>query len=399
MKSRSVFLLFFIIGLFLFQITVTYGQVQFEIDSVKKLIRTESDAKVVVDNYNIISDLFTQSDGDSAIYYAQKALDLSKKIQYKWGEAEAYFILSFYHDRSGETEKAIEKLEKATSLFTELGDSSYLIGCYNNLGVFYSYGTDQKKSLEYFIKALNLAKALNESFALSEAYSNIGTYYEYLREYSNALRYYETALQLDIENNNQDNIALSYLYLGNINLKLQRFDTALFNLKKAQEFVSQVKDLYRQAELCINFASYYVETNNPDSVNICLESTQLLNDSLNYQTLEADILFIKGELFLMLKKYAESIRIYDKVETLYEEMQIKDSYYDLYQSKAKAYAGLQLFDKAYELLEKAYKTDELLQPGELAIALGEFEHTETVKEEQARLKLEQELETQKQENE
>ena len=290
MDKKLSFYILFCISFLIVNTGFSIGKNQNEIDSLVRLNQTETNPEKLIDNYNEIANLFSNDNIDSAYFFVNKALDESKKIGYVKGQAEAYYLLSYFNDRTGKLEDAIDDMQNAITFYTELGDSSYLVGCYNNLGVLYSYGTDQKTSLEYFIIAMNLAEAVNETFALSEVYANIGSFYEFLKEYGSALKYYNKALEVDLKSNNQHNIALSYITVGSINIKLQRYDIARDSLFKAQNLISQVKDNYRLTELYINLADYFIETNQLDSASNQILLARETNKKDNYDRLNADIL-------------------------------------------------------------------------------------------------------------
>jgi signal transduction histidine kinase len=371
------------------------GQNRYEIDSLEALNISETNPEKLIDNYNDIANLFSNNNIDSAYFYATKALVECRKTGYVKGQAEAYYLLSYFNDRTGKLEEAIEDLQKSITFYTELNDSTHLVGCYNNLGVLYSYGTDQKTSLEYFIKAMNIAEAAQKTFALSEVYTNIGSFYEFLKEYGSALKYYSKALEVDLKSNNQHNIALSYITVGSINIKLQRFDTARDSLLKAQKLISQVKDNYRQTELYINLADYYLETNQLDPAYNHILLARETNKKENYDRLNADILALEGDLLFKQKKYRECLTMYDKSIDLYIQQKTLDGLYDIYINKSKACSELGKHDKAYEILQQAQKLNEDFKPNEIAKVLGEFEHAEALKEEKTRLRLEQEIQIQK----
>jgi signal transduction histidine kinase len=399
MDKKMVFLIFLQASFALINSGLVIGQNRHEVDSIKAINIVETKKENIVDNLNNLADLYSDSNIDSAHFFANKALETSLQIGYKYGEAEAYFLLSYFHDRDGKLNKAIEYQEKAIKIYTELGDSSYLVGCYNNLGVLYSYGTDQKTSLEYFIKAMNLAENLHETFALSEAYSNIGSFYEYLKEYGSALKYYNKALEVDLKMNNLHNIALSYITVGSINIKLQRFENARDSLKKAEKLIKQVKDNYRKTELFINLADYYIETNQFDSAYNHILLAKKINRNNNYDRLNADILSLEGDLLFKQKKYRECLPLYDKAIEIYNKLQVHDNLYDIYINKSTACSQLGKHDKAYEILQLAQKLNDDFKPNEIARILGDFEHSETLKEEKAKLRLEQEIQFQKNKNE
>jgi len=399
MDKKQVYLISLSISFLMIISGYTFGQNRNKIDSITALIKTENNTEKLADNYNNLANLYSHNDIDSAYLFVKKALELSKKAGYKNGEAEAYYLFSYFDDRKGNIEKAIENLQKAIDIYTELGDSSYLAGCYNNLGVFYSYSTDQKTSLEYFIKAMNLAEEINETFALSEAYSNIASNYEFLKEYVSALKYYNKALEVDLEANNQHNIAFSYISVGSINLKLQRYESAHDSLLKAKEMISLVDDYYRKTELYINLADYFIETGQIDSAISHIMIAKDLNSREKYSRLNADILTREGDLLFKQKKYSESIDYYDIAISQYLNQKVHDALYDIYTNKSIALSELGKHEKAYEILKQAQKLNEDFKPQEIAKTLGEFEHAEELKEEKAKMLLEQEILNQKSKNE
>lgn len=398
MKKKLLFT-FFLSYYILFSATIVFSQNRQEIDSLNALIQVETDKEKRVDHVNNLADIYSYGDVDSAYYFANKALETAIQIDYKNGQAESHYLLSYFDDRTGKSEEAISNLEKAIEIYIELGDSSYLAGCYNNLGVFSSYGTDQKRSLEYFIKAMNIGEKLNQTFALSEAYNNIGWYYEYLEEYGSALKYYNKALEIDLKVNNFHNLALSYIMVGNVNLKLQRFDNARDSLIKAQQYITKVKDNHRQIELYINLADYYIETEQFNEAQNHIRLAKEINRKHDYEKLGADILTTEGDLNFKQNNFKECIQFYDKAIEIYTEQKVHDNLYDIYINEAMAYSELRKYEKAYAVLQQAQNLKKEFEPNEIAKLLGDFEEEEALKEEREKLFLEQEIQNQKNKNE
>lgn len=365
-------------------------------DSLKAVISFESNNEKQVDNYNSIADSFSLDQTDSALFYAKKGLKLAEQINYKTGQADSHFQLSYYYNRDGDVKQAITHMEKACDLYASSGDSSYLTGCYNNLGVYYSYGNEQKKSLEYFIKAFSLAGKLNEKYSLSESYYNIGTFYEYINENRLALQYYQKALEIDTFQNNNEDISWSYLNLGNINMKLHRFDDAFENLVKARETYTEVKDRYINIQLNINFAYYFLAKNETDSAEIYIDKAKEDYRKHKFERLKAEIISVEADLLLARKQYVQSLKLYDEAIRIYEQQNITDGLYDIYDSKAKAYEKTGRLDKAYLALQKANQINDEAKPNEIAKILGEFEQKEATEETLKNYRLKQEILAQKQ---
>jgi len=186
LNRKSIIWYFTLLAAFVINVTKASAANQ-KIDSLLNVNAGLSESEELVDNLNKISALFESDNNmDSALNYAQKALTLSKKINYLNGKAKALFMVSFCYNESGEWENAIDNLEQAVIIFRNSNDTTSIIGSLLNTGVLYSYGSDLVKGLNYIIEAYNMAEEHPEKFGLSEAYTNIGWYYEYLHEFRSA---------------------------------------------------------------------------------------------------------------------------------------------------------------------------------------------------------------------
>ncbi len=368
------------------------------IDSLKKVNSTEQDPKKIADNYAIIASKFPLNNVDSAQFYANAALELSTKIQYKKGQAEAHFLISYNYDLVGDYTASIKHMKQAIQLFIAVGDSSYLSGCYNNLGALYSYGSEQKKSLEYFIKSIQIGEELRDSFALGQSYSNVAGFYEDLKEYSSALKYFKKGLEVDLHYNYPEDVAISQLDVGYINTKLLRYDDALENLQKAQTLMNTIKEPFYQIILYQRLANYYKETRDLNQAESYILKAQKIGDSYDYPLLTAETLMIKGEILLKQEKFSKCIDVVDSAIAQNMTINSKSTLHELYKHKADAYFGLGKYSRAYEFLLSSEKEKKSLQSEKVAEVLSEFEKAEALKEERARLQLQQELENQKTEN-
>lgn len=397
MDKRLHFFLVFLCSI-LFNAYLAKSQNQHTIDSLKAINISETNQENIVENYISIADMFSYYKTDSTLLYLNSAIELSDQIRYKKGAAEARFRQAYYHDLRGNYTEAIKNLEQAIVLFMGIGDSSSLTGCYNNLGVLYSYGTNQQKSLNYFIKSINIGEEVQDSFSLAESYSNVAGYYQDLKEYGSALKYYNKSLEVDLRYNYPEDIAISYLDIGNIYTKLRRYDDALENLRKAQVLLPAIKDPYYKAVLFQCFANYYKETGDIETANSFVLKAKTSVNNFDSPMLKAELLTIKGELLLKQQKYTKSLGVLDSAIAMFNQLNSSYSLNELFKNKAEAYSKSGQHTQAYKYLQMANKEDEKSGINEIAEILSEFEKQEARKEERARLKLGQELEIQRDEN-
>ena len=392
------YILLNLIFVFFFGLFAVYGNETSQIDSLKTIVKTETNAEKIADIYIDLSDLYGYFNADSSLKYAEKALDLSQKSNYKYGEGTALFLISYVYDQSGEWLPAISNLEKAIDIFTESNDSVSLIACYLNLGVLYSYGKDQVQALKYIIEAKNICEETNQNYALSEAYSNIASYYQYLKEYRSSLVYYEKALAVDTVTHNILNQSLNHTSLSYNFLKLNRHDEALYHLTQAEKLLPQIKDKQREIEVMLGFIYYYLETGDLEKAKSYIDKITDNKNQNEFVKLAVEINYVEGRYFLKKKNYQKAISYYDEAIEQSNTLEKYDYLSDYYNEKGEAYAGLQQYQKAYEMISKAKAAFEMLKPDEIVEALGNFEADETSRAERKKIMLEQELATAKNES-
>lgn len=387
-------LLFFLLAISVLNLSASDQQ----IDSVKAVCADLTEGEELVDNYNYLSYLYINTYNDSSLFYAQKAFDLASKINYKYGKGEALFQISYCYDQTGEWKTAIANLEQATSIFKELKDTTFLIGCTLNTGLLYSYGSDLVKGLQYIIDAINLAVEFNDTYGLPEAYTNIAWYYEYLDEHRIAYNYYVKAHKISEETNNLDFICMMEISLGYTNIKLQKLDEAFINLKNAQALLPQILDKHIETEIILLFASYYIETSQLKEAEEEIQKAEKLIEKQNFERLRPDFYSTKGKLLLHQKKYREALKNLDIAIDYCEQLEKYDVIKDIYSDKTEAYAKLGKYEMAYQMLQLEKLSNELVQPHKIAQALGEFELAEQQKDQREQKLLQEKLEAEQNRN-
>ena len=390
----SLSLLFtFIVG-----VSPVLGKDTLQIDSLKTAVKTEKNAEKIVDIYIDLSNLYDYINPDSSLAYGQKALELSKKINYKYGEGTALFLISYVYDQTGEWLPAISNLEQAITIFTETKDSVLLIACYLNLGVLHSYGKDQVQALNYIIKAKNICEEANKTYGLSEAYANIATYYEYLKEYRSCQLYYQKSLDVDIKTKNIQNQCLNHISLSYTNLKLNQQEKALYHLNKALELLPQINDKQREVEVLIGFIAYYIETEDLSTAESYIKRVNNLKNQNNLTKYEVEINSLQGKYYLKKKDFNAAIKFYSKAISKTLELEKFDYLSDYYTEAGEAYASLGQYEKAYQMNSEGKEAFQLLKPEEIIEALGKFEADEASKTERNKILLEQQLASAKNES-
>jgi len=220
----------------------------------------------MVKTLNVLaSKLISDSKLDSAILYANSALQLAKKLNYKSGIGFSYIRLGMAYDGKGSPEalvnyqsalkikeqigeelgiawtnyhignfystrqnciEALKYIINAKKLMIKLNDKNGEIACYNSIGACYSEQGKYKEALENYNITLNKSKQINDSYNISLMHINIGDVYLKQGNYKKCLKYQDSALKISQEVSDKNNIALCYINIGICNKNLNNLDTA-----------------------------------------------------------------------------------------------------------------------------------------------------------------------------
>lgn len=253
------------------------------VDSLKSLINTLPKSPERVDEMVLAGLLLRKNNMDSAALFANLALEESRQLQYRKGEAAAFNLLGIlayytsnldsseiYQQQSiairsdigdtlglgkayvdlgntladrGNLKKAIEHYLTAQTYFVAIKDSKQLATVLVNIGSIYHEQEDYAKTLEYYFKALEYKDKMAPN-GLATVYNNISLVYKEQGKYTEALDYSFKSLELKKSLNYERGIATSYGTIGSIYFKMGQADEAGSFYDMAIELQRTIKDKY-----------------------------------------------------------------------------------------------------------------------------------------------------------
>src|SRR6476469_9543630 len=89
-------------------------------DSLQQVLSVAKNDTTKILIYNALSKYFSYVQLDSGVYYAQIAVQLSQKANYKYGEALGYFNICGSLDKQGSYPKALENAFKCQEVSEKL---------------------------------------------------------------------------------------------------------------------------------------------------------------------------------------------------------------------------------------------------------------------------------------
>lgn len=303
------------------------------IDSLLVLLnKTRSDIdKVKI--YNHLADEYKTSNPKATIYYATKALQLSKKIGFKIEEGSAYNNLGNANILIGNYLQALDNFSKAQLVFeNELAVSSEenkteikngLARAYGSIGFVFMEQSNYSKALQFNFKALKIYEQTRNNVKLARIYNNIGVIYKSQNELFKAQVYYEKCLKIQ-EKLNDKNIGITYNNIGLVYLERKDYTKSLEYFNEAKTSFEKHPNPRGQGELYNNLGSYYKATNNPKLAIEHLKNALVKFKSIDDKFGSSDSYGILGTIYSDQKQYDLAIEAINKSLQIGKELRVLD---------------------------------------------------------------------------
>lgn len=178
-------------------------------------------------------------DRDSRVsfYAAKEALVLSKKLNYRAGEAQANNLAANKYLDFGDYEHALEHYLLGYDIEEELGNHERMANIKNNLALVYLEQENYDRATGYFEESLEIREQIGQLDQTHIAINNIGVMHRRQGHYDIALEYFEEAAEISL-NAAQDSVMymIATLNIGNTYRNKGEFDKAVAYLEKAGNY-------------------------------------------------------------------------------------------------------------------------------------------------------------------
>lgn len=224
-------------------LSFSFGQSPNEekIDSLQRVVKSVKDKRVKAEIYNEISSLFLYSNFTEGHKYAQKALSVSRNIQWESGMALAYVNIAKHQISRGNLTKSIPFLKKAEFIFKETKDDNNLGQVYNQFGILKANQGKFPEALDYFFMSLNFFEKTNDPanrLNIANLYQNIGNIYSASENDEKAIVNYNKAIALFKKiSSSETSVAMNIASKGMVFQKQKKYKEALFALKTAEKIL------------------------------------------------------------------------------------------------------------------------------------------------------------------
>ncbi len=208
-------------------------------DSMMKMLQSAEGTKKA-DISNSLSKHYWTLNYDSSVFFANKALGISKEQRYALGEAEAYRnlgVTSVYKFANVSQTKPF--LDSALNLFKLSRDKKGMADTYNNLGSMWMRSHNYAFSLTFYDSSLSLFRDIGFKKGEAAVLNYMGIAYQEMGDFHKAIDYTLKGVEVRKTTDDYSGTVFSLINTGNMFLNGGQSDIAMKYYKESIEYARQ----------------------------------------------------------------------------------------------------------------------------------------------------------------
>ncbi len=248
------------------------------------------------------------SNSTQSLELSERALSLSKKIEYIKGTGEALRTLAFCYIRLAKLSEASAMLEEAFIIFQDLEDWHGQSDVYEYFGIIKRSLGDYAASLQYLFKGEELRTKINYEDGLSLSFYHIGITYKYLGDFEHALEYLLKSLDLGIKLNYWSSISYSLNNIGVIYADMGDYQNAFKYYKQSLKIRQEWGDKWGEAGCLDNIGLLHLKLNETLQAEEFCSKSLLISKSNGDKKGEANSLHHLGMVYTQNSNFEKAIQ-------------------------------------------------------------------------------------------
>jgi tetratricopeptide (TPR) repeat protein len=384
----------FVICFFMLFCVLSYSQEK-TIDSLKNVLNHTKNDIDKAELLNAIASEYMSSDPKQMREYANKALELSKKIKYRIEEGNACLNLGNVNVILGNYSLALDNFSNAQQIFeadlvTDLKNSSKikngLARAYGSVGIVFSEQSNYAKALQYHLKAVRIYEEMKDGARTARIYNNIGIVYQALKEDFKALDYFTRAQKLQ-EKAGDVTVGITTTNIGNIYLRQKNYSKAFEYYTKSKNTFDKSSDARGLGELYNNLGSYYWQTGNLPKATESWEKAIAQFKSIDDKFGISDTYSHLGNFYYSQKQYNEAmanavnaLKLAKELDVLEQVMNSEKLISSIYEKQNKPDLALEHY-KYYNIARDSLVSHENIRKSVQAEMNFDFEKKQTMQQE------------------
>lgn len=251
------------------------------IDSLKATLEKEQHDTVVANTYNLIAEAYRYVDADLNRQYAQKAIKISRPLNFLHGMQSGYNLLAQSYENQGAYGEAIVYYDSSLALTKQQNlkreESRILL----NIANVYQKTADYATAAEYVMNSLALQEEQKDTFGIAVCRLTLGNIEYGQGNHKNALRNYISAMELNRQSaNNKIFDASAVANIGAILEEQGSYDSALVFFRQSLVIFDELKAPAKMASAYNNVGACLFRLGQFDSARHYLHIARAMNADL-----------------------------------------------------------------------------------------------------------------------
>ncbi|MBI4648679.1 MAG: tetratricopeptide repeat-containing sensor histidine kinase [Bacteroidia bacterium] len=192
------------------------AQRQTKLDSLLNELKTAKDDTTTVNILNDIAWEYMYFNTDSALHYANRGYELTRKIKFNKRIATCLITIGSVFLIKGEYQNAEETYLKALQKYLSDHDTLGIAECYSKLGIVMRATGNYTRGIDYFNKSIVLYKDICDSVELASTYNSIGSLYFYKGDFQKAIEFYQKSVRIKEKFGDREGVSCAYYNIGNV---------------------------------------------------------------------------------------------------------------------------------------------------------------------------------------
>ncbi len=309
---------------------------------------------------------YRNNKADTCIYIAEKALEISKKLNFEKGKANAYYNIGLGNFNKGKYPEALTMYEKSLYIFEKISDEQGIANNLNNIGLIYDNQGNYPLALEYYQKSLKINEKIKNKRVIAINLNNIGSIYDYQGNYPLALEYYQKSLKIREDIDDKRGIANSLNNIGLIYENQGNYPLALEYLQKSLKIKEKIGNKDGISSSLTNIGNIYYHQNNYPLALEYYQKSLKMQEEINDKQNIAMCLSNMGNIYEKQDNYPLALEYLQKSLKIQEEMEDKQGQTYSLNGLAEVAKKQKNYDKSIEYAQKSLQiSQEIKTPKEI----------------------------------
>jgi signal transduction histidine kinase len=249
---------------------------------------------------------------DLAIQNIKRALRIEKEINNEYGIARANGQLTLLYANTGQIEKALTSSQICIDIYKKSKNLPALANAYDRQASIYKKQSKFNDALTLVYSSLHIREKLDDSTTVLSSYINLANLYLKLSNYRKSIEFNNKAISIAKEQKDYNRLGKAYTNIGNAYYHLEQYETAIeYNFKS----IEIKRSLKQDKRLGVNYdnigVSYYDLGKYEKAIkyyNMSLELKHANGTMKGLSTLYTNI----GNVYFTLNEYRKAIEFYNK---------------------------------------------------------------------------------------